>query len=105
MDPISWQGLNEIPIPEKVDATVIGYEPFIALFPTNPDVVMESVDYCMGVTKYIDQSHCILTCDQATYGIVLALKANIRRSMRISSFVWVFAHIAQNFEGGASHIS
>ena len=38
-------------------------------------MLMESVDYCMKVTKHLEQSYCIVTCDQAIYEIVLGLKA------------------------------
>ena len=55
MHPVSWKNFKEMQIEKCEKATVIGYGPFLTLSPTNPDVVQESVDYCMTVSKDVGQ--------------------------------------------------
>jgi len=99
MHPVSWKNFKEMQIEKCEKATVIGYGPFLPLSPTNPDVVQESVDYCMTVSKDMGQEFCVLTCDQAIYEIVLALQKKHPTKydhliLRMGGF-----HIAMNFQG------
>ena len=56
--------------------TTIGCGPFVPKPPTNPHVVMESVDYMyfMAGSKYLGLNDWVLTCDQAIYEICFALQ-------------------------------
>lgn len=64
----------------------------------------ESVNYCIGVAKKVGQDHCIITCDQAIYEIVLALqKKNPDKYgnaiIRMGGF-----HIEMNFLGAIDYL-
>ena len=100
---LTWNAFNKFLIEDHFPATVIGYGPFFPQSPTNPDVVQASVHYCMKVTNKLGQEHCILTCDQAIYEIVLGLQSNYPTKytsliLRMGDF-----HIANNFMGVIGH--
>ena len=96
---ISWNAFHELLIESKKPQTVIGYGPFFPESPTKPDVVEASVEYCISATKKLGQQHCILTCDQAIYEIILGLQKKKPDKykhliLRMGGF-----HIANNFLG------
>ena len=91
-------------IPDTAPATVISYGPFFPQSPTNPDVVEQSIHYCMDVSKKQGQEFTIITCDQAIYEVVLGLQKKKHQQyakviLRMGGF-----HIAQNFLGAIGHL-
>ena len=95
--PMNWNQFNEALLKDEVEKTLIGYGPFFPESPTNPDVVLESLNYCIGVAQKLQQDFCIVTCDQAIYEIVLALKnKNPDRYKKVIVRMGGF-HIAMNF--------
>ena len=60
MEPATWKEFHKKFIEQSSVQTTIGYGPFVPKPPTNPDVVMESVDYFMAVTKYLGLNYCVL---------------------------------------------
>ena len=101
---MTWNAFNKFFIEELVLATVIGYGPFFPQSPTCPDVVQSSVEYCMKVANKLGQEHCVLTCDQAIYEIVLVLKN--KNPDRYKSLILRMGgfHIACNFMGAIGHL-
>ena len=104
LKPTSWKQFHEVMINDKKEKTIIGYGPFFPQSPNNPDVVAESVNYCIGVARKLGQEHCVITCDQAIYEIVLALHKKHPDKyghviIRMGGF-----HIAMNFLGAIGHL-
>ena len=93
---LTWNAFNKLLIEDHVPATVIGYGPFFPESPTNPDVVHASVDYYIKVTNKLGQEHCILTCDQAIYEIVLGLQKKCPNSYKLLILGMGGFHIANN---------
>jgi len=52
LKPTSWRQFHEVMIKETTEATVLGYGPFFPESPTIPDVVVESVDYCLSSISF-----------------------------------------------------
>ena len=104
MEPTTWKAFHKMFIEQSSVQTTIGYGPFVPNPPTNPDVVMESVDYFMAVSKYLGLSYCVLTCDQAIYEICLALQKKFTKQyknviLRMGGF-----HILMNFWGSIGRL-
>ena len=72
--------------------------------PTNPDVVVESLNYCCSVAKTLGQEFCVLTCDQAIYEIVLALQTKHPDKYRQVIIRMGGFHVAMNFLGAIGHL-
>ena len=101
---ISWKKFHCILHREESPQTVIGYGPFHPRSPTQPDVVKESVDYCIQVSRLNRQVYCVLSGDQAIYDIVLGLQTKHlnyydKLILRMGGF-----HIALNFLGAVGHL-
>ena len=104
MEPISWTSFNKILLSTLAEETIIGYAQFTPMSPANPDVVQESVKYCMAVSEELGSEYCILTCDQAIYEIVLGLQTKDpevydKLILRMGGF-----HIAMNFMGAIGNL-
>lgn len=104
LKPTTWKQFHEMLIADPVEKTTIGYGPFFPESPTRPDVVAESVNYCVGVAKELGQDHCIITCDQAIYEIVLTLQKKYPKKygniiIRMGGF-----HIVMNFLGAIGYL-
>jgi len=83
---------------------VISYGPFFPKSPTDPDVVEQSVQYCIDVSRKQGQEFTIITCDQAIYEVVLGLqKKNPQKYARLILRMGGF-HITQNFLGAIGHL-
>ena len=50
MEPATWKEFHKRFIEQSSVQTAISYSPFVPKPPTNPDVVMESVDYFMAMS-------------------------------------------------------
>lgn len=104
LKPTTWKQFHEVLIADPVEKTTVGYGPFFPESPTHPDVVAESVNYCVGVAKKLGQDHCVITCDQAIYEIVLGLQKKYPEKygniiIRMGGF-----HIAMNFLGAIGYL-
>lgn len=104
MNPLSWKAFHRQISEEQSTRTVIGYGPFTPEPPTNPDIVMKGIDYCMSVSKYLSVDYCVLTCDQAIYEIALALQKKYpdkyqKLILRMGGF-----HILMNFFGAIGRL-
>ncbi len=64
----TWSSLKAFLIPDATPATVISYGPFFPRSPRDPDVVEQSVQCCMNVSRKQGQEFTIITCEQAIYG-------------------------------------
>lgn len=83
---------------------MISYGPFFPKSPTDPDVVEQSVQYCIDVSRKQGQEFTIITCDQAIYEVVLGLqKKNPQKYARLILRMGGF-HITQNFLGAIGHL-
>ena len=74
MESISWTSFNKILLIPLAEGIIIGYCQFTPMSPANPDVVQDSVKYCMAVSKELGSEYSILPCNQAIYEIVLGLQ-------------------------------
>ena len=61
MEPATWKEFHTKFIEQSSVQTTISYGPLVPKPPTNPDVVMKSVDYFMAVSKYLGLNYCVLT--------------------------------------------
>jgi len=102
--PPTWSSFQACLIPDASPATVIGYGPFFPQSPTHPDVVEQSVQYCMDVARNRDQEFTIITVDQAIYEVVLGLqKKNPQKYAKVILRMGGF-HIGQNLMGAIGHL-
>ena len=88
MEPATWKEFHMKFIEQSSVLTTMGYGPFVPKPPTNPDVVMESVDYFMAGSKYLGLNDWVLTCDQAIYEICFALQKKFTENTRMSFWGW-----------------
>ena len=100
----TWSSFLAFLMPDATSSTVISYGPFFPQSPTNPDVVEQSVQYCMDVSRKQGQEFTIITCDQAIYEVVLGLqKKNLQKYAKLILRMGGF-HLAQNFLGAIGHL-
>ena len=104
MEPATWKEFHKKFIEQSSVQTTIGYGPFVPKPPTTPNVVMESVDDFMAVSKYLGLNYCVLTCDQAIYEICHALQKKFTEKyknviLRMGGF-----HILMNFWGAIGRL-
>ncbi|KAJ8362618.1 hypothetical protein AAFF_G00365430 [Aldrovandia affinis] len=82
----------------------LSYSPFFPKSPTDPDVVEQSVQYCMDVSRKQGKEFTIITCDQAIYEVVLGLqKKNPQKYDKLILRMGGF-HIAQHFLKAIGHL-
>ena len=104
MTPMTWKEFCGQMIEEPRKRTVIGYDPFLLEPPTNPDVVMDAIDYCITISKYLDLEYCILTYDQAIYDIALALQTKYPDKYKSLILRMGGFHILMNFFGAIGRL-
>ena len=100
----TWSSFQAFLMADVTPATAISYGPFFPQSPTDPDVVEQSVQYCIDVSRKIGQEFTVITCDQAIYEVVLGLqKKNPQNYAKLILRMGGF-HIAQNFLGAIGHL-
>ncbi|KAJ8417259.1 hypothetical protein AAFF_G00284860 [Aldrovandia affinis] len=100
----TWSPFQAFLIPDATPATVISDGPFFPKSPMDPDVVEQSVQYCMDVSGKQGQEFTIITCDQAIYEVVLGLqKKNPQKYAKLILRMGGF-HIAEHFLKAIGHL-
>ena len=67
---VNWKSFHESYCDTVQRSTTIGFGPMFPESPTNPDVVLKSIDYFLQVSTELNQDATVITCDQAIYDIV-----------------------------------
>lgn len=104
--PTNWSDFHETiaSLSDTSTRTEIGYGPFVPSSPTNVEVVEHSIDYCSKVAQHLNQTHVVITVDEAIYEIVYGLKTKFPQKYknvipRMGGF-----HICLNFLGAIGRI-
>lgn len=77
--------------------TKITFGPFYPEPPTTPDVVQTSMEYFCKVSRHLNQTSTVITCDQAIYDIVKAINDKLPEIFGNVVLILGGFHIAQNF--------
>ncbi|KAL5018841.1 hypothetical protein ScPMuIL_004563 [Solemya velum] len=73
--------------------------------PTNPNVVLASVDYFISLSHHLGQAVAVVTCDQAIYGTCIVKEITFKYPDKYSNLVVRLGgfYIAENFFGAIGH--
>lgn len=70
----SWKVFHACLSPHEINATSIGYCPFLRASPTDPSVVREALNICIRNSQKLGMKYTVVTQDEAVYEISYTLR-------------------------------